>query len=340
MCKTVIGKLIGFKELSKKESAEIFEDIITGRANNSQIAAFLTALEMKKPSHDELVSFLKVVRRKCIKISPHVEGLVDTCGTGGDYKGTFNVSTAVAFIAAGAGVSVAKHGNRSASGRCGSADVLEAFGVNIQMPPEKTKEIIESIGIGFMFAPLYHPGFKHVANVRRELGFRTIFNYLGPLCNPANVKRQVIGVYSPELTEQVAFALKELGSEHVLVVHGNDLDEFTISGRTKITELKGGKIKTYYADSEEFGFYGELKDILGGDAAENKNIILSLLKGEKGPKRDIALLNAGAVIYVSGKASSIKEGIALAKESIDSGRALEKLRQLVEETNKCRERRE
>ncbi|MEK6845445.1 MAG: anthranilate phosphoribosyltransferase, partial [Nanoarchaeota archaeon] len=259
---------------------------------------------------------------------------VDTCGTGGDGSNTFNISTASAFVASGAGVSVAKHGNKSVSSKSGSADVLSALGVNINLQPKDVEKCIEETGIGFMFAPLFHPAMKYVMNARKQLGIRTIFNILGPMTNPANAKSQLIGVYSPMLISEIAGALKNLGSKHVMVVNGNGLDEISLSGKTKVCELKSGKIEVYDISPEDYGFELQpLSKIIGGTAEDNAKIIIDVLKGEKSPKRDIVLLNAGAAIYTSGKAANLKEGIEAAKQSIDSGNAMKKLEALKKFTN-------
>ncbi|MBU0757521.1 MAG: anthranilate phosphoribosyltransferase [Nanoarchaeota archaeon] len=330
----IINKLIEQKDLTDKESEEIMDQIMEGKLTDSQTASFLTALKIKGATTEEITSMIKVIKEKAVKIAPDVKTMVDTCGTGGDDSSTFNISTAVSFVVAGAGIPVAKHGNRSASSKSGSADVLEAFGVNIMCSSELTKKNIEKIGIGFMYAPLYHPSFRHVGKVRKELGFKTIFNFLGPLCNPADVKRQVIGTYDTKLTETIAIVLKNAGSEHVLAVHGNGLDELTLTGNTTITELKNNLIESYEISPDMFGLSKcSLDELKGGTAKENAEIIKDALNGKIGPKRDIVLLNAGAAIYVSGKVNSIKQGIFLAKDSIDSGKALLKLNQLIEESN-------
>jgi anthranilate phosphoribosyltransferase len=263
-------------------------------------------------------------------------GLVDTCGTGGSSINTFNISTTAAFVVASCGVRVAKHGNRSSSGMTGSADVLEALGVKIELPPESVRRSIMDIGIGFMYAPLFHGAMKHAAKPRKDIGGRTIFNILGPLSNPAGVKRQVIGVYDEKLTEVIAGVLDKMGFDRAFVVCGEEgLDEITVTGRTKVTELAKGKISTYYIRPEDFGIKtSALESIKGGTAKDNAAITLSILKGERSAKRDAVLLNAAAALVVASKAKDIKDGIKLAAEAIDSGRALKKLEQLVEFTKK------
>ena len=268
------------------------------------------------------------MRQKAKKIdfdSPN-EIIVDTCGTGGDNSGTFNISTAAAFVLAGADLKVAKHGNKSASSKCGSADVLEALGVNLEATSESAAECIKKIGIGFLYAPLFHNAMKYAIGPRKELGVRTVFNILGPLTNPANAKVQIIGVFDPNLTEALAYVLKNLGLKSALVVHGSGLDEITTTGATKISELSEGKVRTYYIKPEDFGFrQNKLSEIQAKSIQENADSLLDVLKGGNGAKRNIVLMNAGAAIYIAGKASDINEGIEIAKQSIDSGKALEKL---------------
>jgi anthranilate phosphoribosyltransferase len=274
------------------------------------------------------------MRRFAITINPKVDGiLVDTCGTGGDFSGTFNVSTVSAFVAAGAGVPIVKHGNRSISSRCGSADVLEELGVNLCIEPMMVEEIMQKINISFLFAPNHHPAMRYARKARREMGIRTVFNLLGPLTNPANAQAQILGVYSPELTEKLTSVLKLLGSRRAIVVHGSGLDEISTVGNSVISELRDGEIKKYTINCEEFGIKpAKLKDLKGGGAKESACIMLRILEGDCGPPRDITLMNAGAAIYIGGKADSIREGIKLAETSIDSGKALEKLNLLIQET--------
>jgi len=276
------------------------------------------------------------MRDSAVTIRPGCAGtLVDTCGTGGDGSGTFNISTAAAFVAAGAGVPVVKHGNRGVSSRCGSADVLESLGLRIDLPAERTRAIIEEVGIGFLFAPHYHPLMKRVMEVRRELGIRTVFNLLGPLANPAAAQAQLMGVYSPALTEPVAEVHRLLGTSRALIVHGSGLDEITTTGQSRITELNKGKIATSVVTPEEFGLQrSTAADLAGGSPEENKRILIAVLSGEKGPCRDVVLLNAGAAIYLGGKAGSVREGISVAAGSVDSGSALEKLESLRAESGR------
>lgn len=333
MINEILKKLLDRKNLTAGEASFAFEKIMSAELSEAQAASFLTAMQMKGISDAEIIAALKIIREKSVLFDSDIKNIVDTCGTGGDSSDTFNISTTAAFVAAGAGVNIAKHGNRSVSSRCGSADILEELGVKIDVEPEKAIKIFEKTGIIFLFAPTYHPSFKNVSKVRKEIGFRTIFNFLGPLSSPANAKRQVIGVYDPNLTSTVTNILKMLGHEHVLCFHGNGLDELNISGKNKISELRDGKITNYFLDAKDFGFYGNLNDIKGGDKEKNKKIILEVLGGKKGPNLDIVLLNSAAAIYVSGKAGSIREGIGIAKESIDSGKAMEKLGMLIRESN-------
>ena len=333
MIKNNLKKLVEKENLDELETKYAFEKIMSGGLEESQVASFLTALQIKGATNEEIIFALNVIRSKAVMIDTDVKNMVDTCGTGGDNSGTFNISTAVSFVVAGAGVPVSKHGNRSASSKCGSADVLESLGVKLNISPQKNKNILEKIGICFMFAPIYHPSFKHVGKIRKELGFRTIFNFLGPLCNPANVKRQVIGVYDNSLSEKIAEVLKEIGTKHALIVNSDGMDEISNFSKTKITEIKDGEINTYNLDPENYGYSGSINEIKGGTPQENKQIILSILQGDKGPKRDIVVLNAAAAIYVSGIVDSIEEGIKLAEKSIETGNALQKLNQLIKETN-------
>jgi anthranilate phosphoribosyltransferase len=334
-----IKKIIERDSLTADEAEAVLEQIMTGGCTDAQIAALLTALRMKGETVAELTGFARVMRRKATAVRPQFsddESLVDTCGTGGDVSGSFNVSTAAAFVVAACGARVAKHGNRSVSSRCGSADVMEALGVKIELPAERITACIEEIGIGFLHAPLLHEAMKHVAPVRRQLGVRTIFNMLGPLTNPAGATCQVIGVYAPQLTEMFAQTLKGLGTHRALIVHGSDgLDEITITGTSRLTELKDGEVETREIHPEEFGFTrGAHNEIKGGDATRNAEIILQVLGGTRSPCRDIVLLNAAAALMAAKKANDFIEGIRLAGEAIDSGSALLKLNSLVEFTNR------
>ena len=330
--KQAIAKVIERENLTEEEMVSVMNDIMTGLAPDSQIGSFLTALRMKGEVVDEITGAVRVMREKAQKIDAGTTQAVDTCGTGGDASGTFNISTTAAFVTAGAGVTVAKHGNRSVSSQSGSADVLKVLGVNIEASVEKVEECLKTVGIGFLFAPLMHSAMKHAIGPRREIGIRTIFNVLGPLTNPAEVDAQVIGVYDNDLTETLAKVLANLGARHVFVVHGEDgLDEVTVTGATVIAEMKDGAVKTYTVTPEIYGMpiHSSLS-IKGGDAEENAEITRKVLKGEKGAHRDITLLNAGFAIHAGGAANSVDEGIRKAAESIDSGAAEEKLVRLAE----------
>jgi len=320
------------RSLSEQQAAGVAEAIMDGQATPAQIAALLVALRMKGETLEEILGFAWSMRRRAtpVPLAPCDE-LLDTCGTGGDAAGTFNISTVAAFVAAGAGCKVAKHGNRSNSSRCGSSDVLEALGVNTQMSPEQTARCIERIGVGFLFAPQYHPGARHAAGPRAEIGVRTIFNAIGPLVHPAGARRQLVGIYDAKLTEPIAEVLGRLGALHGLVVHGEDgLDEITITGATCVSELRDGNVKNYTLRPEDFGVpRGRPEDLRGGEPQDNARIAREVLSGRPGPPREVVLLNAGAAIFVGGKAASIAEGVARAREAIDSGRAMAKLEALL-----------
>lgn len=322
-----IAKLIEGQSLNQGEMTDVMNQIMSGEATDAQIGAFLIALRIKGESVEEISGAASVMREKATPIQTKHSVIVDTCGTGGDHSGTFNISTTAAFVTAGAGLCVAKHGNRAATSKSGSADVLKALGVNIEATPEIMSRCLDEVGIGFLFAVSLHGAMKYAIGPRREVGARTVFNVLGPLTNPAGAKRQVIGVYSPALTETLATVLGNLGSEHVLVVHGSDgLDEMTLTGSTRVSELKNGSVSTYDVSPEDFGLsVAQASDLVGGEADENAAITLAILKGEQGPKRDIVLLNAAAAIVAGGKASDLAEGIQVATEAIDSGKAMEKL---------------
>ena len=335
MIREAIDKLVKRIDLSEADMRGSFGEIMSGSCADAQIAAFLTALRMKGETVAEITAAAGVMRDKSVRIDAG-KNLVDTCGTGGSGINTFNISTAASLVAAGCGLKVAKHGNRAASSRCGSADVLEALGVKIDVAPDMVQRCIMEIGIGFMYAPLFHSAMKYASNARREIGMRTIFNILGPLSNPAGALSQVIGVCDASLTGKMARVLKGLGSKRAFVVCGYDrLDEITITGKTKVAELKDGRIREYYISPSQFGIgRASLDDIEGGDAKENAGMIMSVLKGETGARRDIVLLNAAAAIVAGNKASDIKSGIKVAAQSIDSGTALNKLVSLVEMTNR------
>ncbi|AOY75808.1 anthranilate phosphoribosyltransferase [Clostridium formicaceticum] len=331
MIQFAIDKVIKRQHLTEEEMMRVMQSIMEGEATPSQIGGFLAALRMKGETVEEITGSARVMREKALKVD--VEGCyaIDTCGTGGDHSNTFNISTTVAFIAAAAGVTVVKHGNRSVTSSCGSADVLEKLGVNIQLTPEEVKRCVEELNIGFMFAPNFHQAMKHAVLPRRELGIRTIFNILGPLTNPAAVQGQVLGVFDDSLTEIMAEVLLGLGVERAMVVHGFDgLDEITITDKTKVSELKDKKVTTYAIDPRKFDIpLAGKQEIQGGNVEENAEILLNVLRGERGGKRNMVLLNAGAAIYVGKAANSLEEGIDQAREVIDMGLALDKLHQLI-----------
>ncbi len=327
-----LARLIEGRDLSIDESASLLGSFFDG-ATDAQIAAALTALRMKGETPEEIAGMAKRMRESAIRIRPKVSGtLVDTCGTGGDGSNTINVSTAAAIVAAACGVPIAKHGNYAVSSKCGSANVLEALGVNISAPPERVERVIESLGIGFMLAPLFHPAMKRVAHIRREMGVRTVFNLLGPLTNPAGAEAQVMGVYNPSLCEKLANVLRLLGSRRAVVVHGNGLDEISNTGRTFVSELIDGDVRNYVIEPRDLGYpLAELQEIAGGTPDENAARLVKIMKGERSKARDLVVMNAGAAVYVSGMASTLKEGCSLAENAIDSGGALETLKRLVEE---------
>lgn len=333
--KQAIQKVIDTQDLSFDESYSVASHIMNGETTDAQISALLISLRLKGENIDEISGFVKAMREKATVIACKNNTLIDTCGTGGDNKNTFNVSTVSGFVAAGAGCSIAKHGNKSVSSRCGSADILTQLGININIDPITMARCIDENGFGFLYAPLLHKAMKYAIGPRREIGVRTIFNILGPLTNPAKANRQLIGVFRGELTVVLANVLKNMGSKHVLVVHGEDgVDEISISGRTMVSELKEGKVQNYSISPEDFGLRKwDFSEIVGGDPVKNHQITLDVLEGKGGAARDMVLLNAGSVIYLSGKADSIPEGIQLAAESIDSGNAKEKVEHLRTLTN-------
>lgn len=334
--KEYIAKAAEGQNLTEEEAKAAMKLMLEGEATQAQIAAFLTAMRMKGETLDELVGLASVLRDKAATISPKVDNYVDLVGTGGDRTFTFNVSTTSAFVVAAAGLPVAKHGNRSISSKSGAGDVLEALGVNIMAEPEQVQKCVEEVGIGFMFAPRFNQSMKYVGQARSEMGIRTVFNILGPLANPSRAKRMVVGVYSPKLTEKIATAMSRLGVERAFVVSGADnMDEITVSSKTTISEIKDGAVTTYQISPEQFGFKTvDLEELRGGDGVQNAEITKNILKGiEKGAKRDIILLNAGATLYVGGVAESMEAGVKLAAEVIDSGKAYEKLEELVRVSN-------
>jgi len=335
------------QSLSREEARVVMTEVLRGQCTAAQIAALLVALHMKGETVEEIVGFAEAIRAEATPLALHAnsvldasgtgrDALVDTCGTGGDTSGTFNISTATALVAAGAGVRVAKHGNRSVTSKCGSADVMEALGVNINLPPEKIAACLEEAGIAFLFAPAMHSAMKHVQPVRRELRLRTVFNLLGPLTNPARATCQVVGVYSADLVEKLAEALSMLGLHRALVVHGNDgLDEITITGPTRIGEVREGRVHTYEVAPEDFGLQrAGLDEIAGGDAAANAALIREVLSGKRSARRDVVLLNAAAALVAAGRADHLSDAVPLAEKAIDSGAAEAKLKKLVEFTSR------
>lgn len=331
-----IKNLVERKNLTEREAEGAMKCIMSGGATQAQIGSFLTALRVKGETVEEITAFARVMREFAARISPKVDDvLVDTCGTGGDRIKTFNISTAAMFVAAGAGLLIAKHGNRSVTSKAGSADVVEALGVQIDLRPEEVQRCIETVGIGFMFAPRFHGAMKHAIGPRKEMGIRTVFNILGPLTNPASAQAQVMGVFDATLTEKLAHVLGKLGCKRAMVVHGMDgLDEISTLGETQISELNGGGVKTYIITPEDFGLKRvNPETIAGKELDENVRMMLRVLRGERGAKRDIVLLNAAAAIVVGGKARDLSEGVAIASDSLDSGRAYEKVIQLVEATS-------
>jgi anthranilate phosphoribosyltransferase len=352
-----LHRIVNHREsLSRDEARAVMSEVLSGKCTDAQIAALLVGLHMKGETVEEIVGFAEAIRAAATPIrvpddsvldasGTGREALVDTCGTGGDAAGTFNISTVTAFVVAGAGVRVAKHGNRSSTpkiagqgmrAKCGAADVMEALGVNIELPPALIAQCIREVGIAFLFAPAIHSAAKYVQPVRRETRLRTVFNLLGPLTNPAGASAQVVGVYALDLVDKVAEALSMLGTRRAFVVHGLDgLDEITITGATRVAEVRGGNVHSYEIDPDEFGFQrAPLDAISGGDAAQNAGIVRSILTGEKSPRRDVVLMNAAAALVAAGKAEHLKAGADLAAQSIDSGSAAKKLEALVSFTRK------
>lgn len=323
-----IKHFVARRDLSEEQSAALLAHLMAGEATPAQVGALLVALRMKGETLAEIIGFVRAARAAATIVAvADPDNLLDTCGTGGDGLGTFNVSTVVAFVAAGAGCRVAKHGNRSNLSRSGSADVLEALGVNVHLPPTDAAQCLKEVGIAFLFAPDYHPGARHVVGPRKEIVVRTIFNAMGPLVNPTGCRRQLLGVYDANLTEPIARVLCHLGSLHCLVVHAEDgLDEISIAASTCVSELKNGQVRTTSIAPEDFGFSrSPLSAVEGGDPQRNAAILTEILRGKPGPARDLVLLNAGAAIYAGGKADTIAGGIAAARAAIDSGAALAKL---------------
>jgi len=329
-----LSKIISGQNLEQTEMAAMISAIFSGEITDAQIGAFMAALATKGETYEELAGAAQAMRRKAVRIELPAPTVVDTCGTGGDGANTFNISTTTAFVVAGCGVTVAKHGNRSVSSKCGSADLLEALGVNLNIEPEIVEEAISAIGIGFLFAPLFHGAMKYAIKARKEVGLRSIFNMLGPLTNPAGANCQLLGVYAPELTEMFAQALKMLGSKRAFVVHGHEgLDEISVCAPTRVSELKDGQIRTYDITPDQFfGEAAELGELSGGDPEENAAITRKILEGEKSPRRNVVMLNASAALVAAGKAEDFKNGIQQAEEAVDSGAAAAKLEALIKYT--------
>ncbi|MFC1989703.1 anthranilate phosphoribosyltransferase [Chloroflexota bacterium] len=331
MIREAIQTLVSGNSLSTEEAALVMEEIMGGEVTPAQFGAFVTALRLKGETVDEIAGLAKVMRAKAIPVN--VPGpLVDTCGTGGDSSATFNISTTAAFVVAGAGLKVAKHGNRAMSSQCGSADVLEALGVKLELTAEQVQRSLEEVGMGFMFAPSFHPAMKYAGPPRREIGIRTVFNILGPLTNPASAQAQVLGVAEGSLVEKLALVLQSLGCHHALVVHGEDsLDEITVTEKTRVSELKDGSIRSYSISPEDFGLpRTNLDSLRGGTADENAALLRSILGGKQGSQRDVVLLNAAAALVAGDKVETLQQGVELAKEVIDNGKALKKLEELIE----------
>jgi anthranilate phosphoribosyltransferase len=337
MIRDALAKLADRTDLSAQEAETVMSEIMDGAATAAQIAAYLMGLRQKGETVDEIVGSAKAIRSRATRIRVGAQIVVDTCGTGGDGAHTFNISTTAALVVAGAGITVAKHGNRSISSKSGSADVLTALGVKIDLTPDRVADCIDEVGIGFLFAPLYHGAMKHCAGPRQEMGIRTLFNLLGPLTNPAGATHQVLGAYHAKLTEILARVLLELGSQHCFVIHGMDgLDEITLSDRTKVSEGKGGVVSSYFMAPEEFDLQRVArKEFAGGTPEDNACFTKDILQGRKGPKRDIVCLNAAPAMVVGQKAKTLKEGFRLAQRAIDSGAAAEKLDRLIAYTRKA-----
>jgi anthranilate phosphoribosyltransferase len=331
MIERVLQEVVERRDLTVDEAHSVMSEIMAGECTASQIAGLLVALRMKGETAAEIAGFARGMRESCLRVHPKAEGLVDTCGTGGDRLDTFNVSTTAALVAAGAGVPIAKHGNRAVTSRCGSADVLRELGLNLELTAEQVGWSIDEVGIGFLFAPYLHPAMAHALGPRREMGIRTIFNVLGPLTNPAGARRQVVGVFAAEWAPRVAAALAELGVERALVVHGLDgLDELSTLGPSLVCDVDGGTVREYEVTPEQFGLSrAQPEDIAGADPATSAQQVVAVLEGEPGPRRDIVLLNAAAAVYVGGKAGSIEDGLEVAAQSLDSGAARRTLRSMV-----------
>lgn len=334
MIQQAIYKALNRENLSFEETKAVMDEIMGGNATNAQIAAFVTALRMKGETIDEITGCATIMRKYGLKLK-HEGDVLDIVGTGGDEAFTFNISTISSLIISAAGIPVAKHGNRSVSSKCGSADVLEALGVKIDIPVEKSEQLLREIGICFLFAPLYHSSMRYAAPVRREIGVRTIFNILGPLSSPADANLQLLGVYDEKLVEPMARVLANLGVKRAMVVHGHDgLDEVSLSAKTTVCEVNRGQVNSFFLDPHQFGFdYCKPEDLVGGDPQQNAAIALSILNGERGPKRDIVLLNSAVCLYMSYNNITLRECVKLAADTIDSGRAMEQLRQFIRLSN-------
>ena len=334
--KAYIQKLNHRENLTQFEIEAVMQEIMAGQAAKDDVAAFLLALREKGPTVEEITGAARIMRRFVIGIKTRHQRILDTCGTGGDKKNTFNISTITAFVVAGAGVVVAKHGNRSVSSKCGSADVLEAVGIKLDIEEQHLSECLNEVGIAFLFAQKLHPAMKNVAPVRKALGVETIFNVLGPLTNPAQATHQIMGVYSRDLVEPMAHVLKNLGLQRALVVHGSDgLDEITTTGRTDVSEYNGGEVISCDISPEELGIpLAKPADLVGGDLPTHVKIFESILNGRKGPQRDIVVVNAAYALYIAEQVKNIDEGIQAAQHSIDSGKARQKLEELKEFTNR------
>jgi anthranilate phosphoribosyltransferase len=334
--KDLIRKITNRENLSRKDAMRAMEIIMNGEATEAQIGAFLASLRVKGETIEEITGCAVIMREKAERIKPKADYYIDTCGTGGDGVNTFNISTAAAFVAAAGGVKVAKHGNRSVSSNCGCADVLEALGVNIMLKPDEVCQCIDNIGIGFLFAPSFHKSMKYAAVPRRELGIKTIFNIMGPLTNPANAKGQLMGVFDKNLVEPIANVLLNLGLERAMVIHGFDgMDEITLCERSFVAEVKNGEISTYNIEPEKFGLNRVCKEELQGTGAiENAEVIRNIFDGKKGSKRDIVLLNSAAAFYVGKEVDNLNDGVVMAAEVIDSGKAKLKLDGFIEFTNR------
>jgi anthranilate phosphoribosyltransferase len=330
MFRDYLQQIVAGNHLDEQQMAAMLSEIFGGQITDAQIGAFMAALATKGETEAELAGAATAMRRKAHRIQCSAPTVVDTCGTGGDGLSTFNISTTTAFVVAGCGVTVAKHGNRSVSSKCGSADVLESLGVRLDVDPELVEEGVGEIGIGFLFAPLYHSAMRHAAKARMEVGLRSIFNMLGPLTNPAGANCQLIGVYAPELTEMFAQTLRLLGSRQAYVVHGHDgLDEISICAPTRVSELKDGQVRTFNLDpSTYFGDFAQAEDLAGGDPEANAAITTAILNGEKGPRRNVVLLNAAAALVAAGTAADFEDGLNLAGTALDNGAAKAKLDEL------------